>query len=229
MRFGLVLAATILATVVACTCTGIGDLEFACKTTADCAPGYTCIDDVCRSGGPDGGPDAGPDGGDGGCVPGTESCTNGQDVDCDGLADCQDPDCDGFACAAGAMACVGGQCRCADGGTGAPTETSCTNNADDDCDGLVDCQDPDCAGASCGNGRTCAGGACACSSGADAGTKETNCTNGVDDDCDGLTDCADPDCQGVACGAGCECVTPAPAEVNCADGQDNDGDQAPDC
>lgn len=57
---------------------------------------------------------------------------------------------------------------------------SCTNGGDDDCDELVDCSDPDCAGTpSC------------CST--------ELCDDGVDNDCDGLTDCADPECARPIC------------------------------
>lgn len=58
----------------------------------------------------------------------------------------------------------------------------CNNLVDDNGDGLIDCDDPDCLGtaASC--------------------PVETECTNFMDDDGDGLTDCADPDCsQTVNC------------------------------
>ena len=49
----------------------------------------------------------------------------------------------------------------------------CDNGLDDDADGLLDCDDSDCAGdPACGE----------------------NCTNGIDDDLDGDTDCADADC-----------------------------------
>jgi hypothetical protein len=40
------------------------------------------------------------------------------------------------------------------------TETSCSGSADDDCDGLVGCLDPDCEGKACGSGVTCVAGAC---------------------------------------------------------------------
>ncbi len=64
-----------------------------------------------------------------------------------------------------------------------PTPEDCRNGVDDDGDGLVDCDDPDCAGdASCPPATE-------------------DCTNGVDDDGDGLVDCDDPDCgKDPACG-----------------------------
>ncbi|HEX6273533.1 MAG TPA: hypothetical protein VFZ53_10840, partial [Polyangiaceae bacterium] len=43
----------------------------------------------------------------------------------------------------------------------APSEASCGDGADDDCDGFTDCLDPDCEAQACGAaGLTCAGGAC---------------------------------------------------------------------
>jgi hypothetical protein len=62
-------------------------------------------------------------------------------------------------------------------------ETSCNNRWDDDCDGLADACDPDCAGQA-----------------------SESCANGVDDDCDGLVDCDDPDCAGFPfCSSGGNC------------------------
>lgn len=58
----------------------------------------------------------------------SESCSNGQDDDCDGRTDCSD-----LACADDPT-CVG--CFPED----------CANHADDDCDGIVDCTDSDCTG-----------------------------------------------------------------------------------
>jgi hypothetical protein len=84
----------------------------------------------------------------------------------------------------------------------------CGNGADDDCDGLVDCADPDCITA----------GACVCRP---PGAPEA-CSNGVDDDCDGLVDCADPDCGGSPSCLHCS------VEV-CANGVDDDCNGAVDC
>ncbi len=72
----------------------------------------------------------------------------------------------------------------------------CDNGIDDDGDGLVDCEDPDCCNSS----------NCNCSE---------ICSNGLDDDGDGLVDCNDPDCCGVG---SCTC------EENCGNGIDDDGD-----
>ena len=50
----------------------------------------------------------------------------------------------------------------------------CTSDIDDDCDGLLDCEDGDCDGT-----ETCV---------------EIDCTDGVDNEEDGLTDCDDDEC-----------------------------------
>jgi hypothetical protein len=59
-------------------------------------------------------------------------------------------------------------------------ETTCDDGQDNDCDGLTDCADPDCA-ASC---------------------VETDCGDSVDNDGDTLTDCDDPDCAAQCEGGG---------------------------
>jgi hypothetical protein len=140
-----------------------------------------------------------------------ETCGNGLDDDCDGLADCADPDCScGEDCDDGVDNDGDGQVDCRD------SDCSCTeicgNGIDDDADGLTDCSDPDCACTedNCGDGvDNDADGAVDCS--------DTDCTctevcgNGIDDDRDGLTDWSDSDC---GCAPGAECC----------DGIDNDGD-----
>ena len=59
-----------------------------------------------------------------------------------------------------------------------PFETNCTNGIDDDGDGLVDCDDPDCAAS-----NEC--------------TVEI-CDNGIDDDGDGWIDCSDSECYNLS-------------------------------
>ena len=73
-------------------------------------------------------------------------------------------------------------------------ETSCTNNQDDDVDGLIDCDDDDCA----------ADPVCL------APDTETSCEDGVDEDLDTLTDCDDPDCAA-------RCTPHCPPGATCAD------------
>jgi hypothetical protein len=109
-----------------------------------------------------------------------------------------------------------------DSGINCSAREICDNGADDDCDRINDCDDPDCWGeancctalpeatqALCSdlrdndcNGKTdcadatCSGTlACCVSSGTENST--TACSNGIDDDCDGKFDCADPNCAGI--------------------------------
>ena len=70
-------------------------------------------------------------------------------------------------------------------GGGTPVE-NCSNGADDDGDGAVDCDDTDCT-----SDPACTGG------------PVEDCTNGVDDDGDGAVDCLDTDCVGAP---GCSSV-----------------------
>jgi hypothetical protein len=96
-----------------------------------------------------------------------------------------------------------------------PTSVSevCGSGNDDDCDGLQDCQDPDCATV------------CNCA------PKEL-CDNGIDDDCDGHVDCKDPDCinaTGCAPVPGCTPQFPFFLELLCNDKLDNDCDGKIDC
>jgi len=81
------------------------------------------------------------------------SCTDGINNDMDPHIDCEDIGCEPH------YACGG-------------TETDCSNEWDDDRDGVIDCDDNDCAD-SCGE----------------------ICDNGLDDDRDGVIDCDDNDCD----------------------------------
>jgi hypothetical protein len=172
------------------------------------------------------------------------SCGDSIDNDCDRLVDCADVSCQSATCGAHGRSCSLGVCACS--GNGAlpeGVETTCYDGRDNDCDGLVDCQDPSCATLSCGsNDRTCSLGACACSGGGGAAqAAESLCSDGRDNDCDGLADCRDMQCGGKTCGAygkqcaglTCSCSGnggPAQAaESICDDGKDNDCDGLIDC
>ncbi len=190
------------------------------------------------------------------------SCGDGFDNDCDGLVDCADTDCAGDICASapsngggfttGVCVATTKLCTCT---PTAETGAKCGDGLDNDCDGLIDCEDPDCqdrgsGGQACdGRGHTCSAaiaGASSCSvcagNGGAAQAVETNCAEGKDNDCDGLVDCADPDCAsafaictaaGKTCSpitASCVCQGPEAArELSCGDGQDNDCDGKIDC
>jgi hypothetical protein len=67
--------------------------------------------------------------------------------------------------------------------SGSEPDQHCSDGEDDDGDGLVDEDDPDCNGQS-------------------AFRVERACLNGSDDDADGVTDANDPDCQGGNCSDG---------------------------
>jgi hypothetical protein len=91
---------------------------------------------------------------------------------------------------------------------GEQAPATCSDGADNDADGLVDCDDPGCAPF-----YACRGG---------AENTPAACIDDVDNDLDGLTDCEDPACIGI----------PACAErgdVACDDGADNDLDGVIDC
>ena len=79
-----------------------------------------------------------------------------------------------------------------------PTEASCGNGLDDDCDGAIDGDDLDCAG-------VCA----------PTQSRETSCGNGLDDDCDGLIDAADPDCAPTCRPSRASCSS----DAQCCSGQ----------
>ncbi len=95
--------------------------------------------------------------------------------------------------------------------------TLCEGGTDDDCDGLIDCADPDCAPTlDCGG--TCEG----------VVENAARCNDGRDNDCDGNSDCMDSECRNlVVCGGTCEGV--AETGARCADGRDNDCDGQIDC
>jgi hypothetical protein len=156
------------------------------------------------------------------------SCFDGLDNDCNAFTDCADANCDGAigdvtTCGVGECAGNTGNLTCSAGTeidtcdplAGASPEV-CTGGLDEDCDGLIDCDDPDCSGdQNCQT--TCTGlsrNVCKNTTGCEwvggkngeclpaavcepTGPEAGNCDDTIDNDCNGLTDCADTD----ACGA----------------------------
>ncbi len=98
----------------------------------------------------------------------------------------------------------------------------CSDGADNDRDGLYDCDDPDCA-ASPDCEQTDTGDPLEVE-----GDEAGECDDGVDNDGDGATDCDDSGCDGDA-----DCDEPIEVEGDeageCDDGVDNDGDGSTDC
>ena len=143
-------------------------------------------------------------------IPGAELCFDSVDNDCDGFVDGADSEClpaclpQGAACS-GNFDCCSQKCR---GGANAtckgdpvctPTqapETSCSDGQDNDCDGLVDGNDPDCP-TSC----------------VPTQLPESSCGDGLDNDCDSFIDGADSDCapscsaKGDACAVDTDCCS----------------------
>jgi hypothetical protein len=108
---------------------------------------------------------------DGGTVQAMEMvCNDGLDNDCNGKTDCQETACAGKSCGVGGMVCGdAGTCICpGGGGTPEPTETSCGDGFDNDCDGLTDCADPDCSAKPCNSAQPAA---VCCGTGASAGCR----------------------------------------------------------
>jgi len=143
------------------------------------------------------------------CVPVPERC-NGVDDDCDNAVDEADPQLGSLcntdlpgACGIGEWACRGGDLECDI--TVEPMDEIC-DEADNDCDGLVD---ENMGGEPCDTGHdgVCAAGHQVCEEGAlrcqaDTMAAEETC-NGLDDDCNGAVD---DTLDGVLCG----CADDAP-------------------
>jgi hypothetical protein len=194
----------------------------------------------------------------------TEICNNGRDDDCDGATDCADSQCacadadgDGFGATA-SLCCpfAGIDCNDSNPNVNPGATEVCTNGVDDDCDGLIDCNDPNCDADYDNDGYCDVPGPCCQFAEADCNDHDAAvhpgaaevCDDGKDNDCDGLTDCDDSDClcadgdsdgygnpPGVCCSyPGTDCndsdsqVNPGATEI-CDNGKDDDCDGATDC
>lgn len=94
---------------------------------------------------------------------GRGACKAGQPTACDDANPCTTDGCDpatgctkttlddGTTCGPGSAQCAGGACVCAAGGV----EDDCSDGVDGDCDGKLDCEDPDCADQACNDGKDC--------------------------------------------------------------------------
>ncbi len=81
-----------------------------------------------------------------------------------------------------------------------PPAENCTDGLDNDLDGLIDCEDPDCECPEEPENETNA--TDCCDPGVECGEI---CGDGEDNDCDGLIDCEDPECRGTEeCPIDCE-------------------------
>lgn len=120
-------------------------------------------------------------------------------------------------------------------GHGGEDPGQCTDGKDNDGDGLIDEDDPDCEppppqdectdgidndndGATDGFDRDCDDGS------PESGSDEPECSDGVDNDGDGATDFGedgDPDCESDDDDSE---AGPPPTDPQCSDGEDNDGD-----
>ena len=185
----------------------------------------------------------------------TESYCDDEDNDCDGAVDNADADVDVCTCTAsdtqncytgpdgtrGVGACSAGSQTCQLDGTWGPCTNETTpeatescDDADDDCDGVIDENCPcdyqqKSAGVCDDQVRDSAG---TCPEPSNYQSPESTCGDASDNDCDGDTDCGDADCSGITCsgsGTACNFAAGSCEETACNDGVDNDDDGNADC
>jgi hypothetical protein len=104
--------------------------------------------------------------------PQLDSSGDARDADgprCPTPVDCANAACNGASCDATGRVCSSSMCTCPGG---LVNETTCADGADNDCDGLKDCADPDCLRAQCGasTNQRCCGTTCV-----DTETDPKNC------------------------------------------------------
>ena len=100
-------------------------------------------------------------------------------------------------------------------------DLDCSNHVDDDYDGLIDCEDPDCIFTSGNCGEFVP-------NGPEQQEREDTlekCTDSEDNDANGQFDCGDPSCQAIPE----VCCFKETTNEACYDGVDNDGNGFADC
>ena len=158
------------------------------------------------------------------------TCQDGLDNDCDGQTVCADSGCGcDLSCSCGDASCTDGEtsCNCPqDCGQPLVHETFCRDGVDNDCDGLTDCDDSECASflfCTCGDGA-CSSPENQCTCPEDCGqplATETVCNDGVDNDCDGFADCED--CNDT------DCVTAEACAQACCEADGSCSEKSPFC
>ncbi|MHB8790139.1 MAG: MopE-related protein [Desulfobulbaceae bacterium] len=191
----------------------------------------------------------------------TENCTDNIDNNCNGLIDdldpaalgcqtCTDNDKDGYSVSGGTCGPV--DCNDANAAVRPGATENCTDNIDNNCNGLIDDLDPAAVGCqTCTDndkdgywvgGPTCTPVDCDDTNVFVRPSATENCTDGIDNNCNGLIDAQDPTAKGcpttctdndgdgysvgggtcgqVDCNDANAAVSPAATE-NCTDGIDN--------